>query len=104
MSVGRETAATPCPNATYCRPTGTLPRFEVHLTQCHRMGSRVVVTVTIDVLTEMMPKAEKVEHSLATTIDVSDGHLHVRRARDSGGALAIYAPGRWVSAVAERGE
>jgi hypothetical protein len=49
--------------------------------------------------------AADITHDDASTIDVSDGHLIVkRRAGQSLHVAAIYAPGKWLDAVVIRND
>ncbi|OKI47222.1 hypothetical protein [Micromonospora sp. CB01531] len=54
------------------------------------------VTVKVPVNTTV----NEVRHDGANTIDVADGHLHVKKTGPLK-TVAIYAPGKWLSAVVE---
>ncbi|TDC81891.1 hypothetical protein E1193_13385 [Micromonospora sp. KC606] len=61
------------------------------------MSENAFKGVTVRVPANTM--TNEVRHESATTIDVSDGHLQVKKSGSSTKTIAIYAPGKWLSAV-----
>lgn len=48
-----------------------------------------------------VPSGDPRNHPKGTGIRVADGHLHVQNSSSPHDVIAIYAPGKWLTAVVE---